>query len=72
MIAWNFYVYYEGSWNDEVAKNLTYKLNIEVCAPTKYLWATEDGNYFVAGKTEIGTPNWSDLAIFKVFTPGND
>ena len=35
-----------------------------------HLWATQDGNYFVAGMTNQKGPNMSELGIFKLFIPG--
>lgn len=39
----------------------TYTYNVEVYAPTNYLWSTPNGNYFVAGMNNRET--------FKLFSP---
>ena len=59
-----------GALDDGFAQNLANQLNVEVYAPTNYLWATQDGNYFVAGMTNQKGPNMSELGIFKLFIPG--
>lgn len=59
-----------GALDNGFAQNIANQLNVEVYAPTNYLWATQDGNYFVAGMTNQGDPNISELGIFRVFIPG--
>ena len=59
-----------GALDDGFAQNLANQLNVEVYAPTNYLWATQDENYFVAGMTNQKGPNMSELGIFKLFIPG--
>lgn len=59
-----------GALDNGFAQNLANQLNVEVYAPTNYLWATQDGNYFVAGMTNQGGPNMSELGIFRVFISG--
>ena len=59
-----------GALDNGFAQNLANQLNVEVYAPTNYLWATQDGNFFVAGMTNQGGPNMSELGIFRVFIPG--
>ena len=59
-----------GALDNGFAQNLANQLNVEVYAPTNYLWATQDGNYFVAGMTNQGCPNMSELGMFRVFIPG--
>ena len=46
------------------AQNLANKLNVEVYAPTNYLWSTPNGNYFVAGMNNRET--------FQLFSPEGD
>lgn len=65
----DYYLAYRCS-GDGFAQNLANQLNVEVYAPTNYLWATQDGNYFVAGMTNQKGPNMSELGIFKLFIPG--
>ncbi len=60
-----------GSLDNGFAQNLSNKLNVEVSAPNNYLWATSNGNYFVAGMTN-GSPNYSDMGTFVSFKPGGN
>jgi hypothetical protein len=60
-----------GKIDSGFAQNLANKLNIEVYAPNNYLWATSNGDYFVAGMTPDGLPDLSDMGDFILFTPGN-
>ena len=50
-----------GALDNGFAQNLANKLNVEVYAPTNYLWSTPNGNYFVAGMNNRET--------FKLFSP---
>ena len=61
-----------GTLDNGFAQNLSNQLNVEVYAPTNYLWATQDGSYFVAGMTSQGGPNMSDIGSFRVFIPGGN
>ena len=61
-----------GALDNGFAQNLSNKLNVEVCAPTNYLWADSNGNYYVAGMTSAGMPDETNLGIFKVFIPGGN
>lgn len=59
-----------GAINNGFAQNLANKLNVEVYAPTNYLWVTSKGEYFVAGMKNAGIPNLIDAGKFKHFIPG--
>lgn len=59
-----------GALDNGFAQNLANQLNVEVYAPINYLWATQDGKYFVAGMTNQGGPNMSEMGIFRIFIPG--
>lgn len=59
-----------GALDNGFAQNLANKLNVEVYAPTNYLWSGQNGNYFVAGITENGLPDMHNKDIFKTFKPG--
>jgi hypothetical protein len=61
-----------GVLDNGFAQNLANQLNVEVYAPTNYLWAKQDGNYFVAGMTNQGSPNMSELGILRPFIPGGN
>ena len=61
-----------GSLDNGFAQNLANKLNVEVYAPTNFLWATPNGTYFVAGKTKAGAPDMNIKGIFKLFKPGGN
>lgn len=61
-----------GSLDDGYAQNLANRLNVEVYAPTDYLWATPSGDYFVAGMNNLGLPDYTSLGDFKLFVPGGD
>lgn len=61
-----------GSLDNGFAQNLANKLNVEVYAPTNFLWATPNGTYFVAGKTKVGAPDMNIKGIFKLFKPGGN
>ena len=61
-----------GAWDNGFAQNLANQFNVEVCAPTNYLWAIEGGTYFVAGMTNWRGPNMKDLGDFRVFIPGGN
>lgn len=54
------------------AQNLANKLNVPVKAPSKILWADENGKYFVAGSKVINgssTANLKDKGKFITFYP---
>lgn len=59
-----------GALDNGFAQNLANKLNVEVYAPTNYLWSGQNGNYFVAGMTKNGLPDMHNEGIFKTFKPG--
>lgn len=59
-----------GSLDNGFAQNLANKLNVKVYAPTNYLWATPNGNYFVAGMNNSRLPDMNDVGTFKLFSPG--
>ena len=61
-----------GSSDNGFAQNLANKLNVEVYAPTNYLWATSNGNYFVAGMNDLGMPDMNNTGFFKLFIPGGN
>lgn len=61
-----------GALDNGFAQNLANKLNVEVLAPTNYLWSTPNGNYFVAGMTNSRVPDMSDIGSFKLFLPGGN
>lgn len=61
-----------GALDNGFAQNLANKLNVEVCAPTNYLWAKPNGDYFVAGMTKARTPDMSNRGTFKSFKPGGN
>lgn len=61
-----------GSLDNGFAQNLANKLNVEICAPTNYLWSTPNGNYFVAGMNNSRLPNMNDIGNFKSFMPGGN
>jgi len=61
-----------GSLDNGFAQNLANQLNVEVYAPTNYLWSTPNGNYFVAGMNNSRMPNMNDIGDFKLFTPGGN
>ena len=48
---------------------LANKLNVEVYAPTNYLWSTPNGNYFVAGMNNLRLPDMNNRETFKLFSP---
>ncbi len=63
-----------GKGNNSFAQNLANKLNIKVKAPTKLLWCSPNGNYFVADAQD-NDPNRPDLnkkGKFKTFYPGGN
>ncbi len=59
-----------GAINNGFAQNLANKLNVEVYAPTNYLWVTSKGEYVGAGMKNAGIPNLIDAGKFKHFIPG--
>lgn len=61
-----------GALDNGFAQNLANKLNVEVYAPTNYLWSTPSGNYFVAGMTKTRMPDMNNKGIFKIFKPGGN
>ena len=61
-----------GSIDNGFAQNLANRLNVDVSAPTKYLWARSDGTYFVAGMNDARQPDMNDIGTFKPFTPGGN
>ena len=61
-----------GALDNGFAQNLANKLNVEVYAPTDYLWSTPNGNYFVAGMGNSKVPDMSDIGSFKLFLPGGN
>lgn len=61
-----------GALDNGFAQNLANKLNVEVYAPTNYLWSTLNGNYFVAGMNNSRLPDMNDVGIFKLFLPGGN
>ena len=61
-----------GALNNGFAQNLANKLNVEVYAPTNYLWSTPNGNYFVAGINNLNLPDMNNRGIFKLFSPGGN
>lgn len=61
-----------GSIDNGFAQNLANRLNVEVSAPTNYLWAKANDTYFVAGMNHLGQPDMSDIGTFKLFTPGGN
>ncbi|MBO7249440.1 MAG: hypothetical protein J6U88_05115 [Bacteroidales bacterium] len=61
-----------GALDNGFAQNLANKLNVEVYAPTDYLWSTPNGNYFVAGMSNSKVPDMSDIGSFKLFLPGGN
>ena len=58
-----------GALDNGFAQNLANKLNVEVYAPTNYLWSTPDGNYFVAGMNNLRLPDMNNRETFKLFSP---
>ena len=36
------------------------------------LWATSNGNHFIAGMNSFGLPDMNDIGFFKLFTPGGN
>ncbi|MFG6410656.1 MAG: RHS repeat-associated core domain-containing protein [Bacteroides acidifaciens] len=61
-----------GSSDNGFAQNLANRLNVDVSAPTNYLWAEPNGNYYVAGMNNRRQPDMNDVGTFKVFTPGGN
>ena len=61
-----------GALDNGFAQNLANKLNVEVYAPTDYLWSTQNGNYFVAGMSNSKVSDMSDIGSFKLFLPGGN
>ena len=61
-----------GALDNGFAQNLANKLNVEVYAPTNYLWSTPDGNYFVAGMNNLRLPDMNNRETFKLFSPGGN
>ena len=61
-----------GLLDNGFAQNLANKLNVEVYAPTNYLWAASNGKYFVAGMNKLREPNLNDMGTFKIFKPGGN
>ncbi len=61
-----------GALDNGFAQNLADKLNVEVYAPSNYLWSTPNGNYFVAGMTNSGMPDMSNIGTFRLFVPGGN
>lgn len=61
-----------GALDNGFAQNLANKLNVEVYAPTNYLWSTPNGNYFVAGMNNSRLPDMNDVGTFKLFSPGGN
>ena len=61
-----------GALDNGFAQNLANKLNVEVYAPTYYLWSTPNGNYFVAGMNNLRLPDMNNRGIFKLFSPGGN
>lgn len=61
-----------GSLDNGFAQNLANKLNVEVYAPTNYLWTMANGNYFVAGMNNSRLPDMNDIGTFKLFMPGGN
>ena len=58
-----------GALDNGFAQNLANKLNVEVYAPTNYLWSTPNGNYFVAGMNNLRLPDMNNRETFKLFSP---
>ena len=58
-----------GALDNGFAQNLANKLNVEVYAPTNYLWSTPDGNYFVAGMNNLRLPDMNNRETFQLFSP---
>ena len=54
-----------GSLDDGFAQNSANKLNVKVSAPTNYLWATKNGDYFVAGMTSSRMPDMKNIGNLK-------
>ena len=61
-----------GALDNGFAQNLANKLNVEVYAPTNFLWSTPNGNYFVAGMNNSRLPDMNDVGTFKLFSPGGN
>ncbi len=61
-----------GALDNGFAQNLANKLNVEVYAPTNYLWSSPNGNYFVAGMNNSRLPDMNDVGTFKLFSPGGN
>ena len=63
-----------GSLPNGFAQNLANKLNIIVEAPTKLVWAYNNGKYFVASRSEKNPerPNYQDKRKFINFYPGGN
>ena len=59
-----------GSTENGFAQNLANKLNVEVSAPSDILWATNNGNYFVAAKNARNAPDFGAMGKFESFYPG--
>jgi len=59
-----------GAIDNGFAKNLSNKLNVEVLAPTDYLWAYPNGKMVVAPMTSNRLPDLNNLGTFRLFTPG--
>lgn len=62
-----------GNNHQAFAQNLANKLNVVVEAPTKLVWASPDGSYFVAGGKMIHgrlRPNMNDRGKFVKYYPG--
>ena len=62
-----------GRLADGFAQNLANFMNVEVCAPTKYIWAYPNGKHLVAEGIEINgklVMDEFDKGIMKIFYPG--
>ncbi len=61
-----------GAIDNGFAQSLANRMNVKVYAPTKYLWSTSRGKYFVAGMNRFAMPNRNDIGEFKLFVPGGN
>jgi len=52
------------------AQHLANALGKPVYAPNNYIWATPNGDHFIAGRTSKGKPDYSTKGDFIKFVPG--
>lgn len=61
-----------GSIENGFAQNLANALGKPVYAPNNYIWATQSGHHFIAGRLKNGRPNYNIKGEFIKFVPGGN